>query len=84
MVGWLLAACPLNKLLPVGTLHAYRVLEGTLPLETSDGVTKNCTPLHTTVLIELMLGFGSTVITSQKAAPTQSPDFGVTRKEAVC
>jgi hypothetical protein len=44
----------------------------------STGFTTKPTPLHVTLLIALITGFGSTVITTVKPLPVQLPNTGTT------
>jgi hypothetical protein len=54
------------------------VPDGTTPLVILTGDTLNATPLHITAVIDVMAGFGFTVTTTEKSAPVQLPEEGVT------
>jgi hypothetical protein len=71
-------APPVTVPVNVGTLQLYKLLIGTMPLVTFDGVTTNGTPLHVTVVIALTSGVGFNVTITVNAAPVQLPDNGVT------
>jgi hypothetical protein len=64
-------APPVTVPVNVGILQLYKLLIGTIPFVTFDGVTTNGTPLHVTVVIAVTSGVGFNVTVTVKFVPTQ-------------
>ena len=77
-------APPVNPV-PVGAVHVYKVPTGTTPSNTSVGLILNTNPLHTVVVIALMIPTGLIVtVTVKEAFAPQLSVVGVTIYTAVC
>ena len=78
------AAPPVNPV-PVGAVQVYKVPTGTTPSNTSVGLILNTNPLHTVVVIALMIPTGLIVTVTVKGAfAPQLSVVGVTIYTAVC
>jgi len=64
-------APPVTVPVYVGTLQLYKLLIGTIPSVTFEGVTTNGTPLHVTVVIAVTSAVGFKVTVTVKFAPVQ-------------
>jgi hypothetical protein len=64
-------APPVTVPVNVGILQLYKLLIGTMPSVTFEGVTTNGTPLHVTVVIAVTSGVGFKVTVTVKLAPVQ-------------
>ncbi len=84
MLDWFVALIPPVIVPADGTDQLYKVPAGTTPLTASVGVTVNCTPLHVTVVISVMVALGLTVTVTVNDAPVQTPLNGVTIYVADC
>ena len=65
-----------DAVLKDGNDQVYFVPNGTIPFVPLTGVTLNCTPLQTVVLIGVITAFGFTYTTTVKDAPSQLPGAG--------
>ena len=70
---------PPVKPVPVGVDQLYVVPAGTMPLVPLDGVVLNTVPVHTVVLIAVILACGFIVTVTLNTAPVTPFDNGVTR-----
>jgi hypothetical protein len=59
-----------------GADQLYVVPAGTIPFAPSEGEEEKFAPLHTTLLIVVIKGFGFTFMLSVKDAPEQVPEVG--------
>jgi hypothetical protein len=73
-----LPAAPPVKPVPAGADQVYVVPAGTMPLVIFTGDMVKPTPLHTAEFIGVIAGLGFTNIITEKSAPLQLPDIGVT------
>ena len=74
---------PVIKPVTLGTPQLYVVPAGTIPLVTFVGVILKNTPLHVVVLIAVICASGFKFTVTEKEAPVQDPDVGVTIYVAV-
>ena len=69
---------PVNPPVTLGALQLYNVPAGTIPFVPLVGVTPKLTPLHDVAVIALMYAAGFRFTVTEKDAPVQVPDTGVT------